>query len=459
MSTESPARPFRRRMAPAVAHALALGSMGSLSLFAGVACSPSGEGGAASASTAPKSTAPASTAPKSSPPATQPPPPPRPAASAEAGEALYARYCALCHGPRAEGYGADNAPSLVSSTFAATVTDDFLRAGITLGRPGTAMAGFGREVGGPLDEVGVDSIIAFIRTLHTVPRMAPPPFTAMSDAENGRLVYEKHCQKCHGTVTQRANAVHLFNPALLATASDAFLRHAVVNGRPDTPMEAFSPVLDGRATNDVITYIRSQAGKLPPLSSLHAPAPAPAEALDPHHGHDHGPVGGPPPGAPPVPAWGPIPLNPQGGAPKFTLRDGRFAPMAEVKKALDEKKKIIIVDARAPSDWLTLHIPGSVPLPYYDLKLIDRIPNDDTWVIAYCGCPHHASGEVVDALRRRGHKNSAVLDEGMFAWQKANYPVVQAPGMAGIAAPPVYDTHGMPQPMPSGPGPGTKRGK
>jgi len=222
---------------------------------------------------------------------------------------------------------------------------------------------------------------------------------------------------------------------------------------------AFAPVLDGRATNDVMTYIRSEAGKLPPLSSLFPPVPP--QAVDPHqghhHGHDHG--HGPPPGAPPVPDWGPIPLNPQGGAPKFTLREGRFVPMAEVKKALDQKKKIIIVDARASSDWLTLHIPGSVPLPYYDLKLIDRIPNDDTFVIAYCGCPHHASGEVVDALRRRGHMNSAVLDEGLFAWQKANYPVVQAPGMAGIAAPPAYDPRGMPQPMPSGPGPAPKRGK
>jgi rhodanese-related sulfurtransferase/mono/diheme cytochrome c family protein len=308
------------------------------------------------------------------------------------------------------------------------------------------MAGFGREVGGPLDDVGVDSIIAFVRSLQTEPRVEPPPFTATSDAENGRLVYEKHCQKCHGTVAQRANAVHLFNPALLATASDAFLRYAVVMGRPNTPMEAFAPVLDGRSTNDVVTYIRSQAGKLPPLSSLQV---SPPPAFPPAAGALHSA----PPGAPPVPAWGPIPLNPQGGAPKFTLRDGRFAPMAEVKKALDEKKKLIIVDARAPSDWLTLHIPGSVSLPYYDLALIDRIPNDDTWVIAYCGCPHHASGEVVDALRRRGHKNSAVLDEGMFAWQKANYPVVQAPGMAGIAAPPVYDTHGHPQPLPSGPGP------
>jgi rhodanese-related sulfurtransferase len=127
--------------------------------------------------------------------------------------------------------------------------------------------------------------------------------------------------------------------------------------------------------------------------------------------------------------------------------------MAEVSKALEQKQRIILVDARPPSDFSSLHIPGSVSLPYYNLELVDRIPNDGTWVIAYCGCPHHASGEVVDALLRKGYKNAAVLDEGMFAWQKAGYPVVQAPGMAALAAPPVY-SGGKPQPLPHAAHPG-----
>jgi cytochrome c oxidase cbb3-type subunit 3 len=358
---------------------------------------------------------------------------PDPAPSAADGAAIYAKYCTLCHGANAEGYAADNAPSLVSSTFLSTASDAFLRAGIERGRPGTAMGGFGRIVGGPLGPTEVDAIIAFLRSKNPTPQQTLPNFMAGGDVASGAQIYARECQQCHGTQTQRGNAVHLANPLFLATASDAFIRHAVVHGRPGTPMASFAPRLDGRATNDVVTYVRFLGANAPPLSSLQPPLPA---------------VTAPPTQAPVIPEWPPIPTNPKGAHPKFTLRDGRFAPMAEVKKALDEKKKIIIVDARAPSDWLTLHIPGSVPLPYYDLKLIDRIPNDDTWVIAYCGCPHHASGEVVDALRRRGHKNSAVLDEGMFAWQKADYPVVQAPGMPALAAPPIYKDD-KPQPLPS----------
>src|SRR5690606_9243057 len=68
------------------------------------------------------------------------------------GAALFAKYCATCHGDRAQGYAADHAPSLATSTFQASATDEFLRAAIERGRPGTEMAGYGKAVGGPLDD-------------------------------------------------------------------------------------------------------------------------------------------------------------------------------------------------------------------------------------------------------------------------------------------------------------------
>src|SRR5215212_2200290 len=75
-----------------------------------------------------------------------PPPLPPPTASLDGGQ-LFKTYCQLCHGPEGKGYAADNAPSLVSATFLATASDEFLRAGIGRGRPGTAMAGYARDLG------------------------------------------------------------------------------------------------------------------------------------------------------------------------------------------------------------------------------------------------------------------------------------------------------------------------
>ena len=56
-----------------------------------------------------------------------------------------------------------------------------------------------------------------------------------------------------------------------------------------------------------------------------------------------------------------------------------------------------------PSEWLNLHITGAISTPYYDAKSLDDLPNDGTWVLAYCACPHHVSGQVVEELRKRGY--------------------------------------------------------
>lgn len=325
------------------------------------------------------------------------------------GARVYAKYCILCHGKGAEGYAADNAPSLISPTFQATATDEFVRAGIERGRPGTAMAGYAKALGGPLGTLEVDALVAYLHT-GVEPRVALPIVPVIGDALKGKAIFDAQCVKCHGTPIQRADSVHLANPVLLATASDAFLRHAVQHGRPGTRMEPWAGKLDGQQIDDVVTYVRSLAQQpaIPPL----------------------------PPMQPALPRTTPIVLNPKGRAPDFHLRDDRFASLAEVAQALEKKRRIIIVDARAPSDWLSLRITGAISTPYYDPKSLDELPNDGTWIIAYCACPHHASGEVVDALRKRGYKHTAVMDEGVFAWQHAGHPVVTAAGVLPSPAPP-----------------------
>jgi hypothetical protein len=66
------------------------------------------------------------------------------------GGEVYARYCALCHGDRGQGYAADNANALRSPEFLSTVSDEFLRAAILKGRSGTPMSAWGQQYGPPL---------------------------------------------------------------------------------------------------------------------------------------------------------------------------------------------------------------------------------------------------------------------------------------------------------------------
>ena len=334
------------------------------------------------------------------------------------GQQVYARYCATCHGPAANGYVADNAPSLRSPTFLASASDAFLRAGIERGRPGTAMAAFGRASGGPLGPAEVDALLAFLRKGALEPR-EPLPSRAPGDRARGKVVYDANCARCHGTPTQRQSAVHLANPVLLATATDGFLRFAIENGRPPTSMIPWKTALTPGQIDDVIGYLRSLAVPVPPPPALLPTPPGPA----------------PPPGPPP-PRKGPVVLNPRGRAPDFQLKEGLYVSIDQVKQALDAKRRLVIADARAPSDWTNLHITGAISTPYYDLRTLDDIPKDGTWVLAYCACPHHVSGLVVDELRKRGYTHTAVIDEGIFAWQHKGYPVVAAPGLAPSPAPP-----------------------
>ena len=99
---------------------------------------------------------------------------------------------------------------------------------------------------------------------------------------------------------------------------------------------------------------------------------------------------------------------------------------------------MVILDARPTSDWLIRRLPGSLPVPYYMVTsndahdpdmapLATRLPRDGTWILAYCGCPHAASGAVMDALRDMGFERTAVIDEGVWHWIDQDYPTESGP--------------------------------
>jgi len=90
---------------------------------------------------------------------------------------------------------------------------------------------------------------------------------------------------------------------------------------------------------------------------------------------------------------------------------------------------MVIIDARPPSEWRRVHIAGAVSIPYHDLGRLDEVPKDGTWIVAYCACPHHLSGIVVDELRKRGYAHAVVLDEGINEWHRRGLAVTAAEGV------------------------------
>jgi len=252
--------------------------------------------------------------------------------------------------------------------------------------------------GGPMSEMDIELLLKWLYDLSEVKKNVELSTESIAgNAALGKSLYEKNCATCHGLKGEGVGAPALGNPMFLATASDHFLRYAISEGRDSTPMQSFKRSLNKVEINNLVAYIRSRA------SGWNAP-----EA---------------------IPITEPLPenyvLNPRNKTPKFILHEGKYVSSEQVLKALQDSSRIVILDARSKAAWYQTHIPGAISVPYYDEPdtFIKNIPNDSTYIIAYCACPHAASGRVVNTLRRFGYKNTAILDEGILVWTQRGYPI------------------------------------
>jgi cbb3-type cytochrome c oxidase subunit III len=312
---------------------------------------------------------------------------------------LYTKYCALCHGENRQGYAADNAPSLRSRSLLATSkSSNFLRYTIHYGRANTAMAGYLKREGGPLEYIEIELILQWLYESSGVKE----PFELSREPVEGNValgsaIYAKNCTVCHGANGEGISAPALGNPMLLATATDAFLQYAIKEGRDSTRMPAFKDNLTEVEINNVTAFLRSRASGWNKPQGDTVTIPVPKNYI----------------------------LNPKSKAPNFILREDRYVSAKQVYQALKDSARIVILDARSKVAWRQTHIPGSVPVPYYEEPdtFVKDLPNDSTMIVVYCACPHAASGKVVSTLKRHGFKNTTILDEGILVWSQLGYPV------------------------------------
>jgi len=223
------------------------------------------------------------------------------------------------------------------------------------------------------------------------------PGTVAGDARAGEAVYQAHCAECHGRAGEGGTGTALGNATMLALSPDAFLRHAIVNGREDTPMPAFAGTLSDAEIDNVTAFLRSRStGWSVTRRELRKP-----------------------------PALDAAVINPDGDAPTFELREGRYVLAAELDRELKAKRRMVLLDTRVTSMWQLAHLEGSVPLPYYADRdaVAGSLPRDGTWIVAYCECPRAAADSVVRWLREDGFENTAVLYEGIQGWVALGYPV------------------------------------
>lgn len=325
------------------------------------------------------------------------PPAAPPTLSPEAlhGGDLYARMCAVCHGAAGEGYAADQAPRLAQQEFLSTVSDAYLRDAIMYGRRGTTMSAWLRIKGGPLKPEDVNAVVAYIRGWQQRPPAKLDEKPLKGDAQAGAAIFDQQCASCHGPRGIGGPQMQIGGPELLAGASNGFLRAAIRDGRPGTPMPGFGKTLGAQGIENVIAALRTfQVPTATPQFGGLAPLPL-----------------------------GPVPLNPSGPEPQGFKAYPAMTPADVIHDQLEKGARFAILDARVPSDFLHEHIAGAVSVPFYDpAPYFDALPKD-TWLICYCGCPHAESGQLAQKLQARGFTKVAVLDEGLGVWKSRGYPL------------------------------------
>lgn len=311
------------------------------------------------------------------------------------GKELYGRYCKLCHGEGGAGYAADNAGQLGNPLFLASATTDLIWFGIEYGRPGTPMAAFGKSQGGPLEQDQIRNLVRYIQSLNYV---RPDNPVSQGDVGRGSALYAARCAACHGPRGEGKAGPSLSSPYFLISASDSFLAYAIRYGRPDTPMRPFLGELNEQQITDIVALIRSWARNI-----------------------NEGPVEGEP-----IPPLSSLVLNPGGRSARLTPVTGHYVPAEQVSEELKAGARMVILDARATSDWMSSHIPGAYPVPFYDAlppDLLKALPRSGAPIVVYCGCPHAASDQVADLLGKAGFTNVVVIEEGVLVWGKRGYPM------------------------------------
>lgn len=181
------------------------------------------------------------------------------------GQQLFEKNCVVCHGSGGEG-GVGVPLSLPS--FINSVSDEYLKKTIRVGRPGRIMPAFPK-----LSDAQVNALATYMRSWSDMPAVKFDPGLISGNKKHGEELFSQHCAQCHGetgkggkgtgvTFSRKRDlpiiAPALNNPGFLSSATDEMIKNTLIYGREGTPMtSSLVAGLEEKDIDDVVSYIRS----------------------------------------------------------------------------------------------------------------------------------------------------------------------------------------------------------
>jgi rhodanese-related sulfurtransferase len=124
------------------------------------------------------------------------------------------------------------------------------------------------------------------------------------------------------------------------------------------------------------------------------------------------------------------PLRAADKTPEQIVKDARATiknvSIGDLKKMIDTKENVIILDVRDKNELEDGKIPGAVNISrgMLEFKVGMQIPDRTTRIIVYCGLDLR-SPLATKTLNDMGYVNAVNLAGGLKAWKEAGYPLTQ----------------------------------
>jgi len=103
----------------------------------------------------------------------------------------------------------------------------------------------------------------------------------------------------------------------------------------------------------------------------------------------------------------------------------------EVKKLIDKKENMVLIDARTPEEYKEAHITGAINIPEKGFdEASKQLPSDkNTLLVFYCnGVKCGKSKRVALKVEPLGYTTILIYKEGIPVWEERNLPLVTGPG-------------------------------
>jgi sulfur-carrier protein adenylyltransferase/sulfurtransferase len=106
----------------------------------------------------------------------------------------------------------------------------------------------------------------------------------------------------------------------------------------------------------------------------------------------------------------------------------RQVTLEELKRRLEAREKIVLVDVREKDEWRGGYIPGatSIPRGFLEIQAEQKLPDKGAHIVAYCAGGTR-SALAAATLQELGYTNVETANPGFVRWKDLGFPVETPP--------------------------------